>query len=205
MKADELLDLLPKSNLAIFTEKDIERFIGKGKGYTALYLNRLVKRGKLTRIERGKYCLKDANIFEIAANVVYPSYISMLAAFELHGITEQKPLTIDIVTTKRHKSLEFNGYNLLFHTIKRKFFSGFYRINNQKIMCATPEKAIADSIYFKNPSENYIYEALENGLKKRIIDIRALQTFLNTMELTKNKRETAELEERLKDPYVHAK
>ena len=24
-----------------------------------------------SRIERGKYCLKDANIFEIAANVVY--------------------------------------------------------------------------------------------------------------------------------------
>lgn len=197
MKAEELLSLLINSGMAVFTAKDIERLTGKEADYTALYLNRLVKRKKLTRIERGKYCLTNANVFEVASNVIYPSYISMLAAFELHGITEQKPLAIDIVTIKRHKSLEFNGYKLLFHTIKRKFFSGFYRMNNHKIICAEPEKAIADSIYFKSPGKSYVYEALENGLKKRIVNPKTLQTFLNTMELTKNKQETAEMEEKI--------
>jgi predicted transcriptional regulator of viral defense system len=205
MKAEELLSLFIESGMAVFTAKDVERLTGKGVDYTALYLNRLVKRRKITRIEKGKYCLINANIFEIAANVVYPSYISMLAAFELHGITEQKPLTIDIVTTKRHKSLKFNGYRLFFHTIKKEFFAGFYRMNNRKIICAEPEKAIADSIYFNTPDKNYVYEALNNGLKKKIINLKALQTYLENMKSVRTNSETMELKTLLEKKHVHFK
>ena len=189
MKAEELLSLFIESEMAVFTAKDVERLTGKTVDYTALYLNRLVKRRKIMRIEKGKYCLANANIFEIAANIVYPSYISMLAAFELYGITEQKPLTVDIVTTKRHKSFEFNGYRLLFHTIKKEFFTGVYGMNNRKIICATPEKAIADSIYFNTPGKNYVYEALENGLKKKMINLKVLRTYLANMKLVRTNSE----------------
>ena len=205
MKAEELLSLFIESGMAVFTAKDVERLTERGVDYTALYLNRLVKRRKITRIEKGKYCLSNSNVFEIAANVVYPAYISMMAAFELHGMTEQKPLIIDVVTTKRHKSLEFNGYKITFHTIKREFFTGFYRMNNRKLICAMPEKAIADSVYFNTPSKNYIYGALENGLKRKMINLEVLQTYLEKMKLFRTNSETMELKTLLEKKHVHFK
>ncbi len=188
MKVEDLIAMLQNARMAVFTSKDIERLTGKSITYTSLYVSRLVARHKLIKIEKGKYCQLNANIYEIASNIVFPSYISLFAAFSLYGLTTQGSImTIDVLTTKRHKKISFGSYAIRFVTIDRKRLFGFQRMQNTMIMAALPEKAIVDAVYFNDPNEAYIFEALENGLKKKILKADRLRDFSEKMLSRKTK------------------
>jgi predicted transcriptional regulator of viral defense system len=185
MKSEDLLEMLQNARMAVFTSKDIERLTRKDITYTSLYISRLVARHKLIKIEKGKYCQFDTNAYEIASNIVFPSYISLFAAFSLYGLTTQGPIMIiDVMTTKRHRKINFGSYTLKFITIDRSRLFGFQRTQNE-IMVALPEKAIVDAVYFSDPNEAYISEAVENGLKKKLLKVERLKDFAEKMRSRK--------------------
>ncbi len=186
MKSEDLLAMFRNAQLAVFTSKDVERLTGKKIAYASLYLSRLVKRHKLIKIEKGKYCLFNTNVYEIAANIVSPSYISLFSAFSLYGLTAQGVvMTVDVMTTKRHKQINFGSYTIRFITISRERLFGFQRLQNRAIIAALPEKAIVDAVYFNNPNEYYIFEAIETGLRKRILDTDMIVDFAKRMHSEK--------------------
>lgn len=186
MKSENLLSAFRNARMAVFTSKDIERLTGKGIAYTSLYVSRLVKQHKLARVEKGKYCLPDANIYEISSNITFPSYVSLFAAFNLYALTTQgQIMTIDVITTNRHKRINFGGYAIRFVTFTRKRFFGFQRIHNTVIIAALPEKAIVDALYLGNPNEAYVFEALKTGLRKGTLNENTLVDFAKKMQSKK--------------------
>lgn len=157
MKTTEFNEYLSRNNIHVFTVADAAKIIGKPKGYTSLFLFR---NKALKRAERGIYYTKDASEYEIASNIVYPSYVSLISALRFHNLTEQIPNTIYVITTKRHKPIEdLNGYRVEFKNIKKDRMFGYRKIDDAFV--ADPEKAVIDMIYL-NLFREYADEAVEN-------------------------------------------
>jgi predicted transcriptional regulator of viral defense system len=117
---------------------------------------RHLKAEELVRpIEAGKYLLLGhqpervlSNPQFIATRVAYPAYVSFWSALHFHGLTEQVPRTVSVVTTRRHKSLDFAGASFVFvHVAPHKFF-GYEqeRVGDLPVLVAEVEKALVDSL-----------------------------------------------------------
>ena len=163
----------------IFTVKDAAKIMNKSSKYASKLLssNKYVK-----RIERGKYCINNGNqidFYEIASNIVYPSYISLFSAFEYYSITDQIIKKYSVISIKRHRNIELEKNLIEFNFIKREKFFGYKRIDN--IYIATPEKAFIDSIYYKNPEFSYVEESFNRAMRSKLIDVKKLIEYAERM------------------------
>ena len=156
---DELLLTLAEKQTRLFDFEYAKKILKAKNKTVAQVLIKLVRKGRLVRIMRGKYMF----VPEIAGpnkywmedglsavpHLVKPGYVSFWTAMNLWGMTEQIPRTIHIITTKRKKNLEF-AYNFFeFVTFSKKRFFGFIEtesVSNTPFNLATREKTIIDGI-----------------------------------------------------------
>jgi predicted transcriptional regulator of viral defense system len=121
-------------------------------GAAAVKLNRLVNRGALVRLIRGRYTLPSTNILAIASSIYHPSYVTLLAAFEYHGTTTQSPRIIDVLNPVQSGrisfSLEAGSYEVRFVKANGRFVYGYNKafLNGMAALVAEKEKAIIDSL-----------------------------------------------------------
>ena len=73
----------------------LKKHFGYEDNYSYLVLQRLEKKGVLTKIIKGKYTIID-DVYKIASNLYYPSYISFLTASMLKKCTDQIINTIQV-------------------------------------------------------------------------------------------------------------
>ena len=100
-----------KRDTIFFTTKEAKNESLKlniSKNYITYLLHLLEKGGWIIRLKRGLYALKEGfpgNIqlhpFAIATHLIEPSAISHWSAMNYHGLTEQIPLSIIAITTKK--------------------------------------------------------------------------------------------------------
>ncbi|AAT42618.1 type IV toxin-antitoxin system AbiEi family antitoxin domain-containing protein [Picrophilus oshimae] len=183
MKYNSMQDILIElsSHKKIFTIKDVAKIMNKSSKYVSKLLssNKYVK-----RIERGKYYINIGNqidFYEIASNIVYPSYISLFSAFEYYSITDQIIKKYSVISIKRHRNIELEKNLIEFNFIKKERFFGYKKINN--IYIATPEKAFIDSIYYKNPEFSYVEESFNRAMRSKLIDVKKLIEYSERMDL----------------------
>ena len=179
MKTSEFNEYLSRNNIHVFTIADAARIIGKSRAYTSLFLFR----NKALRLaERGIYYTKDATEYEIASNIVYPSYISLISSLRFHNLTEQIPNTIYVVTTKRHKPIgDINGYRIEFKNVKKGMMFGYRKIDGAFV--ADPEKAIIDMVYL-NLFNEYADEAIEGNK----VNLSTLSKYIGMVKVNTVKR-----------------
>ena len=127
MKAIELMEIMQNSKLAVFRLNDFCRILGKSQAYASVYIHRLKKRNYIDELEKGKYVLKDSNIYAIASGIVAPSYISFLSALSYYRITTQIPKIVTVVTPKSKKRLCFQGYEIEFIKLPAEKIFGISR------------------------------------------------------------------------------
>ncbi len=152
MKTIELLDKLRAK--PVFSVQDIERITYCDRNYAKQILNRLKKRKLIKQVRRNVYTTKD-NIFVIASNILYPAYISFWSASYFLGYTEQIVNTIQVVTTKKTKSIRFENYDIKF--IPTKHFFGYKKIrtNEGDILIVEDEKLLIDALLKPNECGNF--------------------------------------------------
>ena len=86
IKTQYIIDYFPGLNKKVFTINDVARLTGKRKAY----LSRLLPTNtRFKKIEKGKYYVDDLDVYDIASNIVVPSYISLISAFIYYGLTTQ--------------------------------------------------------------------------------------------------------------------
>jgi len=132
----------------LFSSRDIQEVFGiKSKKTLEGVIKKFVDENILTRLEKGKYLLADANIsdFEIAQFLYSPSYISFETALNYHGILSQFPVEITSATTKFPVQKVIQGKLYSYSKIKVNLFTGYYKEKNALI--AYPEKALFDQLY----------------------------------------------------------
>lgn len=151
-----ILSAFAIKNKKAITSQDIKNNFDFSEGKTRIILHRLVKKGWLERIEKGKYLIIPLegmegwaeHPFVFVPKLVKSYYISYRTALAYYGLTEQIPLYVFVATTERKSPLEFQGYTYKFiRMCKRKFF-GFemMQLSDTEINVADKEKAVIDCL-----------------------------------------------------------
>ncbi|EQD60679.1 hypothetical protein B2A_03567 [mine drainage metagenome] len=175
MKTEDFNRFLQQNNIHVFSINDAARIIGKPKHYATIFISRdrIIKRA-----ENGVYYTPDASSYEVASEIVYPSYVSLISALRLHNLTEQIPNMVYIVSTKMHKDIELDSIRIKFFKVKGSLMYGYLKMDGAFV--AEPEKAVVDMLYLNRFNE-YAMEAIESGK----LDMKKL---LNYAELSGKKR-----------------
>lgn len=152
MKTIEILEKLRTK--PVFRIQDIERIAFCDRKYAKLIASRLKKRKLIKRVTKNVYTTKD-NIFVIASNITYPSYMSFWSASYFLGYTEQIINTIQIATTRRMKPIEFDDYKIEF--VNMKHFFGYKKIKTSEgeIFLVEDEKLLIDAFFKPEKCGNF--------------------------------------------------
>src|SRR3989339_1253728 len=151
----------------------------KNEKYARIFVYRLIKQGILKKVIRGIYTTSN-DIFPIACNIFYPSYISFLSASYKLGFTEIIPRVISIVIGKKHKPIEFEGYRIEFVQIKEIW--GYHK--EEDIFLADTEKLMIDA--FLRPKSMGNFEEIENIFKRADkINVKKILTYLKKLNSNK--------------------
>jgi len=173
-----------------FTVNTVAHIIKKDIPYTKVFLNRLKKRGVISHLQRNVYTVHDDPLI-IASRIVWPSYISLWAAFRYHNLTEQIPHTISVVTTrcKNRKTIVVAQTTIRFEHLRPAWFFGFEKttLKDVEIFIAEPEKALIDAVLLKKISTTEIYMLLKENINQ-LSSEKIIQYILQTKNKALMKR-----------------
>ncbi len=129
-------------------------------------LDRWVNSGKLVMLRRGVYRVAEPyaqrmpHPFESANKLRKSSYVSLQSALAYYGmIPEYTPVTMSI-TTGRPEELKTPDGRFIFRHVKTAVFFGYVEREvapEQKVVIATPEKALLDLLYLTPESDTLSY------------------------------------------------
>jgi len=179
MKTREFVTQLERLELPVFSIRDAARIIGKPPRYVRLFLHRAAKEEWIRRIERGRYCLLEADPLVVATNIIKPSYISFLSALEIHGSTTQIPHEVQVVSLRHRSPVEYENRRIRFVQLPRKRFFGYERQRGMTV--ADLEKAVIDGLYlpqYLDPSE------ILETLRRAEIDTKKAASYALRMDST---------------------
>ena len=130
-----------------FTIQDLKKNYRNKKSSLKNLLSRWAKEKIILPLSNGCYCfdIEKLDYLNFACNLVKPSYISLEYALNYHGIIDQIPQVVTLISTGRHKFVYSGPYTFEFTKIKKELFFGFSKTGSYYI--ASPEKALLDIIY----------------------------------------------------------
>ncbi|MBU1018890.1 MAG: hypothetical protein ABII07_06040 [Patescibacteria group bacterium] len=141
----------------IFTNQDLRLiFPEENKNTVNKQLSLWTKQKKLIKLKNGLHVLApdytkhELLPEEIAAKLYGPSYISLRYALSLYGLIPEAVFDITSVTVKPTRNFNTSLGTFTYKTIKQPCFFGFSPRGNSKMPAymASPEKAVADFLYF---------------------------------------------------------
>lgn len=167
----ELVRKLSAEGLRIFTAeaaRQVAPSVGLSPGYFRQALHHLVRAGWIVRLKKGLYTLSGAvpgttplHEFEIAVALVQPAAISHWSAMSYHGLTDQVPQHVFVLTSarsvprKRGRKPQStrNGFTVgqtryHFIQVKTDRFFGIEDawVNESRIKMTDPERTLLDGL-----------------------------------------------------------
>jgi predicted transcriptional regulator of viral defense system len=144
-----LVKQIYQSKLELFTTKTLRDMLGSKVSQSAFFsmLTRLTSRNILRKLERDKYILVGGHThdFNIANFLYEPSYVSLEAALNFHGVLSQFPYEVASMTTRKPVTKTVDEKTYRYARIKKTLFWGYEFI--QGFLIAQPEKALLDLLY----------------------------------------------------------
>lgn len=89
----------------------------------------------------------------------YPSYLSLQTALYQHGMIEQIPSMIFVVSLARSARIDTGLGTYSVHHVQPAFFDGFESAPDSGVKLARPEKALVDFLYL-SPTRGRLFAAL---------------------------------------------
>ena len=145
-------EVLPSS--PVFATSVVAELTGSAASNVSRDLGKLESEGMITRIRRGVWAIQHHPDFSVYAVVPHlftgeeAGYVSLLSALNLHGMIDQIPQVVQVMTTRQRSELRTPAGTYEFHQIQAELFDGFgpYR-GSGNFDIATPEKALFDTMY----------------------------------------------------------
>ncbi len=136
-----------------FNTEDIARALSISTASAKVTATRYVQRKIIVRLKRDLYILAgklqsltEEELFNLANIIQIPSYISLTTALSYYNIsTQQQRNFVESIALKRTKSVHVGNLDFSYMLIKKELYCGFQLKN--RFFIASPEKALADSIY----------------------------------------------------------
>ncbi|MBD3390984.1 MAG: hypothetical protein GF418_02950 [Chitinivibrionales bacterium] len=162
LKYNLLIDKYRKSMGGVFSTGDLRRLTGL---QDRVLLNRriapLEEAGVLRRFCRGMYIAKGFSPETLSVRIIETSYLSLgtaLARFLMIGSVPAG--TIYAARVGRNRTFEGPGLTLEYVGIQDSLFFGYTTEN--AVRCATPEKALLDTLYFHLRGRRYSFNIYED-------------------------------------------
>jgi len=162
-KSRKLMDYLKSK--AVFNISAIKKILSCDSSYASLVLYRLYQRKEIKKITKNRYTTKS-DIWLIATNIYYPSYLSFWSASQYYNLTEQILNVIQVAVTSRKKDIFFENYKIKFIPLSKKQFFGYKKIKADfnELFVVEKEKLLIDA--FIRPTEigniNEIIKIIKN-------------------------------------------
>lgn len=178
MQAGEMILRLRELDMPVFTTRDITSLTGKTPLYVKVFLAYLVKKGKIEKVERGRYCLLGTSPYVVASRVTTGSYVALISAARFHNITTQLPNTILVFSSVYHRPMLIKGnYRVRFIKVNRKILYGFSEYNGAYV--SDVEKIFVDDVYY-HKSLSYT-EELETASARHMINREKMRDYIKTL------------------------
>lgn len=155
-RESQLLSRLATEGHQIISIDDIETTLDVSPNTAREVASRLAEKGWLDRLFTGRYLIiplaagEDSvyttHEYLIAAHVAEPMYIGYYSALSHHGLTEQVPRTVYVVTPTRARSRAIHGVHYRVVTITEGKFFGYEStsIEGTAVNVAALEKTLVD-------------------------------------------------------------
>lgn len=187
----EYLDIILRSKKTIFSAKDIALLWGDPNiKAVKVRISYYVKNGKLIRLRKGLYAKdREYDKYELAVNILRPSYISFETVLGASGMTFQYYGQIFVASyLKRDLVCDENKYS--FQTIKRSVLTNPKGVDQSgEYSIASKERAFVDTIY---RSKDYYFDNLSPLNWDKVFEI---------LPIYKSKR----MEQKVKEYYKYYK
>lgn len=152
LNSHQVEEKLSSLNLKIFKPQDLRVMFGVEERAVQGFLDYNTKKGVFVRLKRGLYALKRnlPGDFSLANSLYSPSYVSLDTALSYYSLIPETVYAVTSVTAKATREFTVEGRLFEYRKIKREAFTGYQpkEINGEVVFLATPEKAVADFLYF---------------------------------------------------------
>lgn len=155
-RESRLLSRLAAEGHQIISIDDIETTLEVAPNTAREIASRLTEKGWLDRLLPGRYLIiplaagenavYTTHEYLIAAHVAEPMYIGYYSALSHHGLTEQVPRTVYVVTPTRAQSRDIHGVPYRVTTITERKFFGYEptSIEGTTVQVSDLEKTLVD-------------------------------------------------------------
>jgi len=151
--ADAYADLLRLGRPVVEITEAATR-LGLSEKRTSGHLRTLEEAGLVRRVRPGLWSLRpEIEAFALPPYLTapFPAYVSVWSALARHGMIEQIPRSVSVVSTGRSKRMRTKLGVYEIHHIVPELFDGFTGSDASGYV-ATPEKALFDTVYMRAPA-----------------------------------------------------
>lgn len=151
MRSAEAYAEVRRLDRPIFTTREAAALWRDEQTSASRRLGRFEKAGLTRRIQRGLWTLEPEIEPRVAAPYLtapFPSYVSLFSALAEHGMIEQLPRQISLVSLGRPRRIPTSLGVYVVHQIAPALFGGFEGSGRSGYL-AQPEKALFDLVYVR--------------------------------------------------------
>ncbi len=149
MNASEALARLRRAKVPAVSTADAAALLEQSTFAASKTLSRLVAAGLVVQVRHGLYWLNgEPEPNRLATHLMAPfdAYVSLQSALFLHGMIEQIPEVVYVVSLARSQTIRSKVATYSVHHIAPSLFGGFVE-TPELIRLASPEKALFDFAY----------------------------------------------------------
>jgi predicted transcriptional regulator of viral defense system len=151
MKVAEAYAQLRGFDRPVFTTREAGALWRDGQTSASRRLGRLEEAGLVLRIQRGLWSLDpgiEPRVVGPYLTAPLPSYVSLFSALAEHGLIEQIPRQISLVSPGRPRRILTSLGIYVVHRVSPELFGGFEGTGRSGYL-ARPEKALFDLVYVR--------------------------------------------------------
>lgn len=154
MNEADALHLIRETRSLVLTTREFAALGSISISFASQMLRRLAAKKRLTRLYQGLWAdaeNPDYNAYKAVPFLTrpHPAAVSLLSALHLHGMIEQIPQVIYVVSTALTRRVKTPVGSYSIHQIAPEFFHGYdYYRGDGAFLVASPEKTLVDCLYF---------------------------------------------------------
>lgn len=161
MAATHVLGRLRRFGKPVLTTSDAALHLGMKRSAASRALARLEQAGLVLRLRRGLWSLDreiDPLILPEYLTAPFPAYVSLQSALRLHGMIQQIPQVVYVVSLAPTRRLKTRIATFSVHRLAPGFFGG-HETTSAGVRLARPEKALLDTLYL-TPARSRLFSHL---------------------------------------------
>ena len=186
MNYSEKIFMLANENNGIITSQML-----KDREIPSIYLTRMVKEGKLQKVDRGIYSTEEVMLdeyyllYEKNQRVIF----SFSSALYLHELTDRIPYQMEITLPSSYNSSHIKG-DIIIHKVVKKYYSLGSIIKKtmfgNEVACYDMERTICDLVRFRDKIDVEIFKKAVIGYKNHTErDYQKLRQYAKVFRISK--------------------